>query len=98
MTDEEPQPLVPLLLTPEQAAEYLGLGRTTVYALMARGELECVAVGKRRRIARDAVHEYVNRLREQPLPRAIEMLHDPPRSSAPARRPKDCSCNTGASP
>ncbi len=54
-----------LLLTPEEAAEVLGIGRTKVYALMATGELLSVRIGKSRRVPRDAVDEYIARLEEE---------------------------------
>ena len=60
-------PLVPqtdLLLTVEQAAERLRLGRTTVYALISTGELESVTIGRLRRIPAEALPEYVSRLRQ----------------------------------
>jgi excisionase family DNA binding protein len=40
----------PLLLTPEQAARRLSVGRTTVYTLMASGELLSVNIGRCRRV------------------------------------------------
>jgi excisionase family DNA binding protein len=54
-----------LLLTVEQAAERLQLGRTTVYALISSGELESVTVGRLRRIPAEALPEYVSRLRQR---------------------------------
>ncbi|SDD18308.1 helix-turn-helix domain-containing protein [Actinokineospora iranica] len=53
-----------VLLTPEQAAERLGLGRTTVYALIGSAELESVKIGRSRRVPVDAVAAYVERLRQ----------------------------------
>lgn len=53
----------PLLFTPEQAAGSMGTGRTTIYALMASGELESIKIGRSRRIPREAVEAYVERLR-----------------------------------
>jgi len=52
-----------LLLTPAEAAEQLGLGRSTVYELLATGELESICIGRARRIPRDALDGYVARLR-----------------------------------
>jgi excisionase family DNA binding protein len=57
----------PLLLTPEEAARVLRLGRTTVYALMKAGELRPVHIGRSCRLARAELERYVNRL--QPPPR-----------------------------
>lgn len=39
-----------LLLTPEQAAESLGLGRSTVYELMRTRQILSVKIGRSRRI------------------------------------------------
>ncbi|GAA3051977.1 helix-turn-helix domain-containing protein [Streptomyces glomeratus] len=52
-----------LLLTVEEAARRLGIGRTTCFALIASGELESVKVGSLRRIPVDALVAYVGRLR-----------------------------------
>jgi excisionase family DNA binding protein len=52
-----------LLLTVEEAARRLGIGRTTCFALIASGELESVKVGSLRRIPVDALVAYVRRLR-----------------------------------
>ncbi len=53
--------MVPLPVTPEplvdsvnDAAVRLGLSRTTLYELMASGQLRSVKIGKRRLIPRDA--------------------------------------------
>ncbi|WP_035931936.1 MULTISPECIES: helix-turn-helix domain-containing protein [Pseudofrankia] len=51
------------MLTPAEAAELLGLGRSTVYELLASGELESICIGRARRIPRDALDSYVARLR-----------------------------------
>jgi excisionase family DNA binding protein len=42
--------LTPMLLTPEQAAHVLGIGRTSVYELLRKGELVSVKLGRSRRI------------------------------------------------
>lgn len=52
-----------MLLTPERAAEQLDVGRTTVYGLIASGELDSVKIGRSRRIPADALVAYVERLR-----------------------------------
>jgi len=54
-----------LLLTPEEAAEVLGIGRTKVYSLIADGELLSVRIGKSRRVPRDALDEYIARLEDE---------------------------------
>ncbi len=53
-----------VLLTVEEAARRLHIGRTLCYRLIGSGELESVPVGRLRRVPADAVHEYVTRLRE----------------------------------
>lgn len=60
----EPDHATPrLLLTVEQAARRLNVGRTHLYALMASGDLESVRVGRLRRIPADALTAYVASLR-----------------------------------
>ena len=51
-----------VLLTPEEAGELLGVGRSTVYALMKAGDLKSVQIGRLRRIPTSAVHDYAARL------------------------------------
>ena len=65
-----------LLLTPEEAARLLRIGRTTVYALMKAGDLRPVHIGRSCRLARAELERYVNRLhapepseRRRPQPR-----------------------------
>ncbi|UXY36115.1 helix-turn-helix domain-containing protein [Streptomyces albidocamelliae] len=52
-----------VLLTVEEAARRLRIGRTTCYALIRTGELESVPVGRLRRVPVDAPAAYVTRLR-----------------------------------
>ncbi|QNA78081.1 excisionase family DNA-binding protein [Streptomyces sp. So13.3] len=51
------------LLTVEEAARRLGIGRTFCYGLIGSGELESVPVGRLRKVPAEAVLEYVARLR-----------------------------------
>jgi excisionase family DNA binding protein len=48
-----------VLLRPEEVAEVLSIGRSTVFQLMRAGELRSVKIGKSRRVPVDAVTEYV---------------------------------------
>jgi excisionase family DNA binding protein len=52
----------PLLLTDKAVAHALGCGRTTVWNLMAAGELDYVKQGKSRRILASSLEAYVSRL------------------------------------
>jgi excisionase family DNA binding protein len=56
----------PLLLTPEEAATVLRVGRTTVYALMKAGELRPVHIGRSCRLPRVELERYVARLQPPP--------------------------------
>jgi excisionase family DNA binding protein len=50
------------LLTVEEAARRLSLGRTTVYALLKTGEITSVRVGRLRRIPAEALDTYTAHL------------------------------------
>lgn len=52
-----------LLVTCEEAAEALGIGRSKVYELMAAGLLDSVKIGSSRRVPAEALQEYVLSLR-----------------------------------
>ncbi|TJZ99691.1 helix-turn-helix domain-containing protein [Actinacidiphila oryziradicis] len=52
------------LLTVEEAARRLGIGRTTCYGLIRSGDLESVPIGRLRKVPAEAVPEYVARLRQ----------------------------------
>lgn len=52
-----------LVLTIEEAAERLGIGRTLMYALVSAGEVESVRIGRLRRVPVDALDTYVATLR-----------------------------------
>ena len=54
-----------LLLTVEQAASTLNLGRTVIYQLLMKGEIESLKVGRSRRIPASALNDYVARLRSE---------------------------------
>jgi excisionase family DNA binding protein len=51
-----------LLYTPVEAAHALGISRSTVYVLMASGDLPSVRIGSSRRISADALRRYVTLL------------------------------------
>jgi len=54
---------VPLVLTIEQAAQRLGVGRTIMYALVSSGAIESVKIGRLRRVPADALMTFLNELR-----------------------------------
>jgi excisionase family DNA binding protein len=68
----DPQPLRDvmaadrLLLTAEEAANVLRIGRTTVYALMKSGELRPVHIGRSCRISQAELDRFVRRLQASP--------------------------------
>ena len=51
-----------VLLTAEEVAEALHIGRCTVYDLIRTGQLQSFKIGKLRRIPVDAVHDYARRM------------------------------------
>lgn len=59
-----------VLLTVEDAAEALALGRTKIYELLDAGLLRSVKIGRARRIPLDAVHEFVRRIESAESARA----------------------------
>ena len=60
--EERPTSDTALLLTPEEAARRLSVGRTTLYDLLARGELRSVSLGRCRRISVAELEAFVERL------------------------------------
>jgi len=52
----------PVLVTVEEAAQLLRIGRTTAYELVMSGKLQSVKVGRRRLVVRDGVGRYVDEL------------------------------------
>lgn len=66
MNSTAPALIDPLLYTPEEAATVLRFGRSTVYELMANGELKFVKRGRSRRIKRSDLEAFVDSLEPQP--------------------------------
>ena len=52
-----------LLLTPTEAAQVLGIGRSKVYQLMQTGQLTSVHIGACRRVPADALKAFLEQLR-----------------------------------
>jgi len=53
------------LLTVEEAAQRLGIGRTTMYRLVSSGEVESVTLGRLRRVPSECLDEFVAALRKK---------------------------------
>ena len=56
---------LPLVLTVEEAAERLGIGRTIMYALVSSGAVESVRIGRLRRVPADALVTFLDGLRSR---------------------------------
>ena len=59
-----PVPGQAVLLTVEEAAKRLRIGRTSMYRLVSTGAIETVTVGRLRRVPEECLAEYVTRLRQ----------------------------------
>ncbi|RTL64597.1 MAG: DNA-binding protein [Pseudonocardiaceae bacterium] len=69
MSEPEParpaEPVLPqrrVLFTVAEAAEQLGIGKTTAYSFVSSGELESVQIGRLRRIHADSIAAFAARL------------------------------------
>ena len=51
---------LPLALRVEDLMPILGIGRNTAYALVQSGQIRSVKIGRRIRIPKEAVREYLN--------------------------------------
>ena len=60
-----------LLLTPEEAADALSIGRSKVYELISDGRLPSVRIDASRRVRTSALLEFVERLQEQREPPSL---------------------------
>ena len=57
-----------LLLRPNEAAELLGVGRSTIYALLASGDVPSVRVGRSVRLPLEALRQWVAARAARKLP------------------------------
>jgi excisionase family DNA binding protein len=55
-----------LLLTPEEAAQVLRVGRTTIYALIKEGQLRPIHIGRSCRISHAELVRFIGRLDAPP--------------------------------
>ncbi|MGK5442670.1 helix-turn-helix domain-containing protein [Micromonospora sp. URMC 105] len=63
-----PTPENRVVLTIEEAAHRLGIGRTTMYALIKTGQIRTVTIGRLRRVPAFCLDEYVRNLLAEPTP------------------------------
>jgi excisionase family DNA binding protein len=61
-----------LLLTIPEAAQALGLGRSTLYELIAAGRLEVVHIGRSTRVPVDALDSFLAALRHGQAGKPVE--------------------------
>ena len=61
---EDQQVRLPLVLTVEEAADRLGVGRTVMYTLVSSGAVESVRIGRLRRVPADALVAFLDALRD----------------------------------
>jgi excisionase family DNA binding protein len=66
MTNTNKAPLTPIAVSPDEAARLAGIGRTTLYAALSRGDLKSLKIGTRRLILVQSIHEW---LAEQETPK-----------------------------
>ena len=59
------QPEPPVLVTVEEAARRLSIGRTATYMLVRKGELQSVKIGRTRRVVVASIDDYVSKLLQQ---------------------------------
>jgi excisionase family DNA binding protein len=59
------EPSTKLLLTVDEAAEALSVGRTLLYGLLMEGKIASIKVGATRRVPVAALHEFIRNLSGQ---------------------------------
>ena len=91
----------PLLLSVEEAAMSLGIGRSLAYEQIANGNLPHIKVGRRTLVPVAALAEAVNRMvlatrSATPLPESLRLgVKEPPSGGQPnRRRPSDARPRT----
>ena len=58
-TKTAPHQLAPIAVSPDEAARLAGIGRTSLYAALAKGDLKSIKIGTRRLIKVEAIHEWL---------------------------------------
>jgi excisionase family DNA binding protein len=57
-------PELQILMTVEEAAKALSVGRTQMFKLIADGSVSSVRIGRSRRVSVDAIREYAKKLED----------------------------------
>ena len=57
--DMRKQEQLPIVLTPSEAIDVLGVGKNTMYRLLNSGRLPAVRIGRSWRISMDAIHQFI---------------------------------------
>jgi excisionase family DNA binding protein len=77
-----------LLITVDEAARRLSIGRSHLYEYLLNGSLQSIRIGRSRRIAIRDLNAFIERLRENcgdPVDRGIRPLEIRPKKSIPER-------------
>jgi excisionase family DNA binding protein len=61
MSEQVVAPAPKLALTPEEAAEALGISRSQMYLLIARDDVASITIGRLRRVPVTALQEFIAR-------------------------------------
>jgi excisionase family DNA binding protein len=64
-------PTADVLLTVEEAARRLNIGRTTMYSLVSAGVIESVTIGRLRRVPAECLDNFVTTLRSSSRPESV---------------------------
>ena len=57
--DMRKQEQLPIVLTPAEAMDVLGVGKNTMYWLLNSGQLPAVRIGRSWKISLDAIHQFI---------------------------------------
>jgi excisionase family DNA binding protein len=74
-----PKPLRRMLLKPREVCQLTGLGKSTVYELMAAGVIPCVRIGRCVRVPTDRLREWIEQLQGRET-QGKESSKTPPKS------------------
>ncbi len=59
-TKQTTQTTPTIAVSPDEAARLAGIGRTSLYAALAKGDLKSIKIGSRRLIKIEAIHEWLS--------------------------------------